>query len=422
MKTIYALVDCNSFYCSCERLFRPDLKNKAVGVLSNNDGCFVSRTQELKDLGVKMGEPYFKVKTLCEKYNVSVFSANFANYTNISDRVMKTLAKFTPELEVYSVDEAFLNLTGFDEGQIDDYCREIKRIVERDIGIPVGIGVGYTKTLAKVANNIAKKSKKSKGVVCLLNERYTDVALKRTKIGDVWGIGRASEAKMRLLGINTAYDLKRYKNAAKVQKIFTKTGMQTKEELEGKIRFELELVPEKKKEIICSRTFGTSVFDIQNLRESVANYITNAAEKLRKQDSCCSKLAVYARTSPYKNVPQYSACQELKLPGSTSDTIKIIKYALSALDQLFKDGYEYKKAGIKLSGISDENEKQLSLIDMNDSPTSEKLMKTVDKINKIYGPNTVKSGACGTSNDPWKMNRNFKSPNFLVGYTQLPKV
>ncbi|OUS00286.1 hypothetical protein A9Q84_00100 [Halobacteriovorax marinus] len=421
-KKIFALVDCNSFYCSCERLFRPDLKSTAIGVLSNNDGCFVSRTPELKKLGVKTGDPYFKVKDLCKKNNVAVFSANFSLYTNLSDRVMKTLATFAPRIEVYSVDEAFLDLTGFNPDELVEYSREIKRIVERDTGIPVSVGVGYTKTLAKLANNLAKKSKKAGGVVCLLNDKHTEAALERTQIGDVWGIGRASESKLKAIGIHNAKDFKEYKNSKNILKLLTKVGLQTKEELEGNIRLNLEIVPIKKKEIMCSRTFGTPVFDMKVLRESISNYITNTAEKLRKQDSSCSKIEIFARTSPYKDVPQHFAFEQVILSGDSSNTLKMISYAFSAVEKLFKEGYEFKKAGVKLTNIVNDTEGQLSLLDENDSPRTRSLMKTIDLINKINGPGTIKSAACGVNDKAWSMSRNFKSPRYVTGYTELPKV
>lgn len=418
---VFALVDCNSFYCSCERLFRPDLSHTPVGVLSNNDGCFVSRTKELKKLNVGMGEPFFKVKELCEKNNVAVFSANFALYTNLSDRVMRVLSSFTPELEIYSVDEAFLNLSGFEHIDLDAYAREIKRKVERDTGIPVSVGVGRTKTLAKVANNIAKKSIKANGVVVLLNDEITDIALAKTPIGKVWGIGRASEAKFSLMGIRTALDLKNYKNDRLIQRRFTKVGLQTKEELEGKVRFELELVGKKKKEIMCSRTFGSSVFEIEALRESIANYVSNACMKLRRQDSVCSKLEVFARTSPHKNVPQYVGFELVKISANTSDTLKVIKYAIGAVEKLYKQGYEYKKAGIRLCGLKDSNESQLSLLEENDTQKSRKLMEVMDKINEREGDDCIRSGACGVHDFSWRMNRNYKSPRYLTGYNELPK-
>ncbi len=420
MSKVYALVDCNSFFCSCERLFRPDLANVPVGVLSNNDGCFVSRTKELKKLGIKMGEPYFKVKNICNKNGVAVFSSNFSLYTNISDRVMLTLAKFTPELEVYSVDEAFLNLAGF--SGLEDYAREIKRVVERDTGIPVSVGVGPTKTLAKVANHFAKKSEKADGVVILMEKILQDEALRRIAVGDIWGIGRASSEKLNRLGVKTGIEFRDYQNDKQIQKVFTKVGLQRKEELQGKPRFELELIPEKKKEIICSRTFGSSVFNFEGLRESVANYISSAAEKLRKQDSVCGAIDVYTRTSPHKNVPQYYGYNSCVMLSTTSDTRKMIKYAVRVLEGLYRAGYEYKKAGIKLSQIRNKNESQMSLLDPPDDWKSDILMKCMDQINKRDGAGTIFAAECGIQKKAWAMNRNFKSPRYVTGWTELRKL
>ena len=247
---IFALVDCNSFYCSCERLFRPDLRNRPVGVLSNNDGCFVSRTNELKALGVKMGEPYFKVKDICKKNNVAVFSANFSLYTNLSDRVMSTLFDFTPNIEVYSVDEAFLDLSGFDEKTILDYCRHIKETVERNTGIPVGIGVGRSKVMAKLANRIAKKDASSCGVYSTLTPMCREYALESVDIEDVWGIGRQSTIKMNGLGIKKAKHLRDYRNDKLIQNIFTKVGRMIQDELREISCFPLNEEIPKKKEII----------------------------------------------------------------------------------------------------------------------------------------------------------------------------
>ena len=250
---IYALVDCNSFFCSCERVFRPDLKDRPVGVLSNNDGCFIARTSELKALGVKMGDPYFKVKKLCDKYNVSVFSSNFSLYTNMSDRVMSILSSFAPQLEVYSVDEAFLDLTGL-QYDLDKYARHIKEVVYRWTGIPVSVGIGPSKTLAKLANSIAKKSPKARGVVNLGEKKLQDVALKMTEIEDVWGIGSKSSAKLRALGIKSALDFRDYSNEKNIQKILTKLGRMTQDELRGAACYELETVIQEKKENALSIT------------------------------------------------------------------------------------------------------------------------------------------------------------------------
>jgi DNA polymerase V len=414
---IYALVDCNAFFCSCERLFRPDLIGKPLGVLSNNDGCFVSRTKELKKLDVKMGAPYFKVKDICEKNKVHVFSSNFSLYTNMSDRVMMELSRFTPELEVYSVDEAFLNLTGFSD--IKAYSHEIKRVVERRTGIPVSVGVGPTKTLAKIANHMAKKYAKLNGVMDLSDKETQDKVLPHVKVEDIWGVAGATKEKLNAIGIYTAKEYRDFKNDPLIKKIFTKVGLQRKDELNGQERFKLELITKKKKEIMCSRTFGSPVYDIKELRESVANYVSSACEKLRKQKSSCAEIMVYTRTSPFKNTPQYYAIDTYKMLSHTSDTRRVIKYAVEAIENLYRMGYEYKKAGIKLSNIRDREQSQLSLFEKPETPHAEALMRAMDYINAKEGPGTVKVASCGVDNKAWNMNRNMKSPRYVSSWTEL---
>lgn len=417
---IIALVDCNSFYCSCERLFRPDLINRPVGVLSNNDGCFVSRTNELKALGVKMGEPYFKVKDICKKNNVAVFSANFSLYINISDRVMFTLLKYAPEVEIYSVDEAFLDLTGIEN--VEEYCRKIKREIDRDIGIPVSIGVGRTKTLAKIANHIAKKNEQFKGVFSCLEKEKREWALARTTVDKIWGIGRQSTKKLNYLNIKTAKDFRDYKNDSLIQKTFTKVGRQTQDELREISCLGLTLEEDKKKEIISSRTFGAPVFDKKSLRESVASYASVACEKLRGQKSVCSKVEVWVRTNPFKDVEQYYAVDSLTMLSGTADTRTIIKHTWEILDKLYRQGFEYKKALVKISSFQDTNESQLSLFENEDIKKSEQLMAVMDKINRREGPHTIKSLACGVNNKAWKMKQTLKSPRFVIGWNELAKV
>ncbi len=367
-----------------------------------------------------MGDPYFKVKDLCKRNNVAVFSSNFSLYTNMSDRVMMTLSEFTPELEVYSVDEAFLNLTGFQN--LESYAREIKKMVEMKTGIPVGVGVGPTKTLAKIANHIAKKSQKAGGVVVLLDRKLQDEALRRVSVEDIWGVGRANSHKLKQMGIHTAKEFRDYKNDRHIQKVFTKIGLQIKEELMGQSRFDLELTSPKKKEIISSRTFGSSVEGVEHLRESVANYASAACEKLRKQSSVCSGVEVYIRTSPFKNTEQYYAIETAKILSATSDTRKVIRYALGVLDKLFRAGYEYKKAGIKLTQITDRTQSQMSLMDSPDSLKTDALMRCMDEINGKEGPRTLFSAACGTQNKAWAMNRNYKSPRYVSSWNELPVV
>jgi len=419
---LIALIDCNSFYCSCERLFRPDIQNKPVGVLSNNDGCFVSRTNELKALGVKMGAPYFKVKDICDKNDVQVFSANFSLYTNISSRVMATLGNFSPKMEIYSVDEAFLDLSGFNNIDLREYGKKIKKTVERNTGIPVSVGIAPTKVLAKVANHIAKKNKKTKGVVCLNSKELQDRALSQIKTNDLWGVGKQRAKRLSVYNINTAKEFRDHKNTQLIQRVLTKVGRQIQDELRGINCFELSTAVQKKKEIISSRTFGSPVYSLKALQEAIANYTSLASEKLRKQESVCSHVEVWIRTNPFKNVDQYYAAQGIKFNCHTSDTRKLIKAAFNALDKIYRPGYEYKKAAVKISHIQNRNQSQLSFFEENDTPESEELMKTMDVINERDGPNTLKVAACGVDNKAWKMKQTQKSPRFVTGWTELPKV
>ncbi len=417
---IYALVDCNSFFCSCERLFRPELNNAPVGVLSNNDGCFVSLSKELKVLGVPMGTPYFKVKDVCMKNNVSVFSSNFSLYSNLSDRVMQTLSQFSPRMEVYSIDEAFLDLTGFKN--LNEYARMIKKIVERNTGIPVSIGVSSSKTLAKLANHIAKKSKKAEGVVVLLDQSRQDIALSKTPIGKVWGIGRALEVKLQLMGLRTAKDFRDYKNDLYIKKMFTKVGLQIKEELQGYDRFSLEELTKPKKSIMCSRSFGTPIYKLEDLKKAVANYTSSAFESLRKQKSTCGEIGVFIRTSHHHRNKTYKATNYIKLLSPTSDSRKAISCANLILDRIYKKGYKYKKAGVYLNSLQQESKKQMSLFENYDDEKALKLMQVMDRINSIEGKGTLRVAACGAGNKAWAMNRNHLSPRYVSGWSNLKQV
>lgn len=370
-----------------------------------------------------MGDPYFKVKELCDINKVAVFSANFPTYTNISDRVMTTLAKYTPTLEVYSVDEAFLDLSGFTHRDLLQYCHCMKEDIRESVGIPVSVGIGPTKTLAKLANKIAKTDSTHNGVFSVMDKMNLDYALEKTAVEDIWGIGRQSAAKLRGINIKTAKSFRDYRDKAYIQKLLTKVGRQTQDELSGIPCFELTTEIFKKQEIISSRTFGNSVFDLETLRESVANFATLATEKLRAQNSVCSVVEVWIRTNPFKEgIPQYFAAESYKAQSHTSDTRKIIKYAWSVLDKLYRAGYEYKKASVKISGIRDSNESQLSLLEQGDNPKSEALMKTVDKVNKREGNTILKSMACGTSKKSWQAKQVLKSGRFVTGWNELLKV
>lgn len=418
---VYAMIDCNSFYCSCERLFRPEFRNRPVIVLSNNDGCAVARTQEAKDLGIAMGAPYFKIKNLCEKYKVGVFSSNFSLYTNISDRVMHILREMGSEIEVYSIDEAWIDITGITK-DYHTYGRYIKERIEREVGIPVGVGIAPTKTMAKLANHVAKKSKRSGGVVDLTRQEHWIAARERVDVSDIWGIGLKSAEKLRSLGIKSAQDFIEYSNDKLIQKLLTKTGLQRKKELSGIACFSLELFKDKKKVIRSSRTFGSPVYEKEALKESIASHISAAAEKLRRQESVTSLVTVFFRTSPYKNVPQYYAHEGMRLRSATQDTRKLIKVAWELVEYMYRAGYEYKKAGVELYDIVDVNETQLSLLDDNDDEDSFILMGLMDRINELEGPKTIQSMACGVDNSAWKMLREHKSPRYTTSWWELPKV
>jgi DNA polymerase V len=416
---VFALVDCNSFYCSCERLFRPELKYKPVIVLSNNDGCAIARTTEAKALGIKMGDPYFKIKEFCEKNEVSVFSTNFSLYTNISERVMQTLKNFAPEIQVYSIDEAFLDLSGMNN--LVEHGQNIKNAIYKNVGIPVGVGIAPTKVLAKVANHLAKKSLKANGVVSLMEKRLQDVALERTAVGDIWGIGRKSAEKLNDLGVVTAKDFRDFADEDLIQSRLTKVGLQIKHELMGIQCFSLELDAEKKKEIMCSRSFAQSVCDIESLKECIANYITDACEKLRAQASFCTELCIFARTSEYQNTMQYYMYEKMKLKNPTCDTHKLIEFAFSMIEKGYRDGVEYKKAGVRLMNFFDATEYQIDFLEPQDQPSDIRLMGVIDRINLLNGGKVVKSMACGTQGISWRMNRNYKSPDYTTKWSELKK-
>ena len=419
---VIALVDCNSFYCSCERLFRPDLLNRPVGVLSNNDGCFVSRTNELKALGVAMGAPYYQVKDICDKHKVAVFSANFSLYTNISDRVMNTLFNFTPNLEVYSVDEAFLDLSGFDEDKIEAHCQLIKETVERNTGIPVGIGIGRTKVLAKIANRIAKKDPLYKGVCSVLKKENLEKARETVEIGDVWGVGRQNTIKFKALGIRTAKNFRDYPNTKLIQAQFTKVGRMIQDELREISCFSMNDETPKKKEIMSSRTFGVPVYDKRSLQEALASYASLACEKLRSQESVCNEVEIYIRTNPFKEVAQYVRVNSKKLDSATCDTRKVIRATFELLEDIFISGYEYKKVAVKLMRIQDASEHQISLFGECDTEDDLILMKLMDRINSREGHETLKIAACGTNKQAWYMKQTQRSPRYLTGWSELLKI
>jgi DNA polymerase V len=412
-----ALVDCNSFYCSCEKIFRPDLRNRPVVVLSNNDGAAIAFTKEAKALGFgQMCEAFFKVRDRVKKHNVAVFSSNYTLYDDISKRVMNVLREFSQKVEVYSIDEAFIEIEGEENFDFEEFGREIRSEIFRKIGMPVGVGISRTKVLAKVAN---KLSKKHSGVCALISEEDINAALKDFPIRDLWGIGSRSASKLNMYEIKTAYEFKIFREEAIVQKLLTKVGREIQDELRGIHCLSLE-APEDKKNTGNSRSFGYDLYTKEELREALAQFSTNASLKLRNQGSVCFGMSAFIHTNPFKPGPQYFGEASIRFSSGTSDVMKIINGAHTILDEIYKSGYGYKKGGILLNHIVPKNECQIDLF--NDDPDdNEGLNNVLDVINKKYGPHTIKSGACGISQE-WKTIRDYISKSYTTNWNELLEV
>ncbi len=416
-KNKIALVDCNSFYVSCERLFNPKIQKKAVVVLSNNDGCVISRSKEAKVLGIKMGEPYFKVKDLVKKNKVEVYSSNYALYGDISRRVMKVLKTFSPKVEIYSIDEAFIDLSFVDEKGIEDYGREIRARVLKWTGIPTSVGIATTKTLSKVANHIAKKEKAG---VMYLNTNI-DEKLKKFPIEDVWGVGKQLSKFYYKNDIKNAYDLKNVSNTW-VKKGTNVLGAKTAMELRGIPCIDLQIDQEKRKNCCVSRSFGRKVKEINELEESIITHCLNAAEKIRADDQVAKTITVFIRTSPFdKNRKYYSNSKTVDLAIPTNNSIELIKDAVKALTDIYKHGYSYQKAGIILSGLKDANQNDQNLLTPLLENKSKKLMKAIDYTNTKYGRYAISIAQAGLSKG-WKMRREHSSKIDTASFDLLPKI
>lgn len=376
---MYALVDCNNFYASSERAFQPDLNGKPIVVLSNNDGCVIARSNEAKELGIKMGLPAFMLKDF-EKHNVNIFSSNYELYDDMSRRVMNTLSEFTTETEVYSIDEVFLKFSGFEKYDFYEYGLKMRHIVKKNCWIPVSVGFAPTKALAKVANKIAKKfSDHWNGVYVIDSEEKRIKALKWLAIEDVWGIGRQLSKKLIGWGCKTAYDFTQLDDYT-VQKEMSIVGLRLKKELSGLNYLELEET-QRKKAIATTRSFAKDEYIYENICERVSTYATRCAEKLRKEKSYCTKIEVFLITNQFKvHEMQYAIKVVINLPFASNSNITIAKYAKKALNIIFKEGYGYKKTGVVVHGITPEPYKQGNLF-FNENPKHEKLMKVLDKLN-----------------------------------------
>lgn len=413
---LFALVDCNNFYASCERVFNPSLEGKPIVVLSNNDGCVIARSNEAKALGIKMGEPYFKSRELMEKNKVVVFSSNYELYGDMSARVMQTLLLHTPILENYSIDEAFLDLAGFREPVA--HAAELRRIVKQWTGIPVSVGIGPTKTLSKVANRIAKKAMKEIGVCGLLSPEEIGAALAKFPVEDVWGIGRQGSALLARNGIQTAAQFREMSDVW-IRKNMHIVGLRIAWELRGIKCHELEVAPPAKKSICVSRSFSHRLCDMNSVREALLTHSARAGEKLRANKLLAKRMVVFMHTSPHApNEPFHYAKMPFKLPYPTNDTMDISHFAIHALEQIFAPGHRYMKCGLELSEMVDEGAENLELFTIERKDRSLALMKAMDELNQKMGRNTVVFAGSGLKRE-WFTKRDLRSPRYTTDMNEL---
>jgi DNA polymerase V len=416
-----ALVDCNNFYVSCERVFQPELRGKPVVVLSNNDGCVIARSNEAKALGIAMGAPWHLHRKQFEVAGVIVRSSNYTLYGDMSSRVMQVLSRFTPDLEIYSIDEAFLSLSGF-EARLESHARALRAAVLQWTGIPVSVGIAPTKTLAKVANHAAKKDQKHGGAVLLLDEMAQDDALSKIELTDLWGVAGRLAARLRAIGINTPLDLK----LGDPWLIRERLGVVTARlalELRGVPCLGLEHEIPDRKSIMASRSFGQPVTALAELREAVASYTTRAAEKLRRQSLATASLVVFIETNRFKpDEAQHYAARPVRLPVATSDSARLIGTARAGLDAIWRDGYRYKKAGIVLLDLHPAAAVQEGLFDKKDDARRVTLMRTIDRLNIRFGRDTVSFAAAGRRQRPWKLRRERLSPCYTTAWDELLRV
>ena len=411
-----ALIDCNSFYASCERIFNPKLLGKPIVVLSNNDGCIITRSAEAKALGIKMGEPYFKAKKIIEKNNVKVFSSNYSLYGDISQRVMEILLGFSPEVEIYSIDEAFLNFKGFKNHELLTYCKHIRQTITQWVGIPVSIGVGSTKTLSKIANHLAKKEADYEGICILKGDEKIEEALNRIEIGDVWGIGRRLSKFLRNYGVCTAKQFA-FLDRRWIRKNMGVVGEKIQLELCGVSCLDLELLPSPKKSCCVSRSFSRPIEKIEELQESIANYGSRVAEKIREEGLIAQSMSIFVLTNHFnKKEKQYSSSIKLQLDYPTSDSKLIVKRAVEGIKRIYKEGYRYKKAGIILYELHSSSSVR-GLLDY-DKPRTDSLMRSLDEINYRYGSAILRLAAEGVRRS-WHMRREKVSPCYTTSFDQL---
>ncbi|MFP4369200.1 MAG: Y-family DNA polymerase [Candidatus Kapaibacterium sp.] len=421
MKGPYAIVDVNSFYASCEKVFKPSIWHKPVVVLSNNDGIIIALSKEAKDRGIKMGDPFFKVKPILKKHDVQVFSSNYALYGDMSQRVMTTLEQFSPNVEIYSIDEAFMDLNGvIIQKPMAEFLKEVKDTVFKWTGLPVSIGSAPTKTLSKIANKFAKKHKECGGILDLCGLKDYSDYLKQTPVSDIWGVGRQYAKLLNRHGIFNAWELSRA-NDKWIKKNMTVMGLRTVYELRGIPCIEMEYTPSPKKAIISSRSFSKPVGTFVEVKEAVSLFTSRAAEKMRLQKSAATELSVFLRTNPFKDTPQYHNGVFARLPVPTDSTAELLEYADKAARQVYREGFLFQKAGIMLAGFVPMDHSQLAMFDSKDRIKMNRLTEVMDQVNMEMGSGTLFYAASGIKRD-WHMKREMKSPHYTTRWNDIPEV
>ncbi len=417
---MYGLADCNNFFVSCERVFNPGLQGKPVIILSNNDGCVISRSNEAKRIGIKMGQPYYQLKQIIQRYQIAVFSSNFALYSDMSRRVQQTLQSLVPATEVYSIDESFLDLRGIPEKQLDELGHYISHTVQQNTGIPISVGISPTKTLAKIASKLCKQYPKLNGSCFMYRPEDIETVLRKFPIEDVWGIGRRFSAMLLSRNIRTAYDFSRQSKDL-VQSLMHVGGVKTWRELHGEPCIEFEDIRKDKQQITVSRSFSKELNNVQELEQQIALFTSMAAEKLRKQHSVCNAIIVFLTTNRHrKDKPQQFANRLIQLPAASDSTLELVNAAIRTLHEIFRSPYEYKKAGIILSDIHPKDAIQTVLFDEVDHEKHNRLMSTLDEINKKQGARSVVVAASGF--EGIRMNRQHLSQNYTTEWNDIPIV
>ena len=420
-RRVFALADVNAMYASCEQVFRPDLRNKPIVVLSNNDGCVIAQNQLAKDLlGMHMAQPWFELEKLATKLGVVVFSSNYELYANMSNRFMQTLRQFSPRVEVYSIDESFLDMTGFNKN-LSDYGQVIKQTVKQWTGLPICVGFGHSKTFAKLANHCAKKQAQWNGVCDLttMDDKALNTLLEKLPVSKVWGVGNKLEAKLNQLGVVNVLRLKQA-NPKRIRDAFGVLLERTIKELNGEVWLDFDDVPSEAKQVMSSRSFGTRVTEFEDLSEAISYHAGNATQRLRKQGLYANAVHVFIQNSPFDQTEFYGNSVSVGLPSPTDCTLQITNAALWLLKKIHKPDIYYQKAGVMLMDLVPEGGLQQDLYGYSDNDVKSKsLMLTMDRINKKYAKGTIKLASEGTDKI-WSMRRSFKSPNYTNDWNELP--